>query len=365
MLANLLIAAALVGAGSAPDESRMLDEIGKLSSLDRCGEAVMKLRGLSSPTARAMLAAYLYKDDPDLRSFGVNSFDPEEALRMAEGCLDELKSEAKTDPRAARALAYFYYEGIGIPADQRLAFRWYRWAADKADPASMRRVGNCFLFGTGVEKDPKQGFAWLKRSAEAGDVRATLEMGFCYEEGDGVAKNPVLANTLFEKAARGGSLTAMRRCSFKAMENAIKALEKNDIKAYMAFQSTAAKWFAQASAGGDLDSARSLAEAGRTGLIPVLPIEVFREMSRASKSGLSRPLAGLAALLLEGYGCEVDGERADTQLDLAIAAAKRENDDAWRAELERVKTSEGIGKRAETIREVLGWPTDEKEEEFP
>ena len=70
-------------------------------------------------------------------------------------------------------LGLMYQYGYGTEEDPRLAYEWYRRAAENGDPDGMYMAGWCLENGYGVE-DPA--LDWYRRAAEAGSEAAAGEI---------------------------------------------------------------------------------------------------------------------------------------------------------------------------------------------
>lgn len=94
-------------------------------------------------------------------------------LRLHSGIID-------FDPVAAYGLASKYREGsftIGIPADHKLAFYWYKKSAKHEEPyyKAFRYVGMMYRSGTGTKRNLKKADKYLKKGAETNDPEAQFE----------------------------------------------------------------------------------------------------------------------------------------------------------------------------------------------
>jgi TPR repeat protein len=86
-------------------------------------------------------------------------------------------------------LAYLYYFGMGVKADQALAVRWFSRAAQKGDSYAQYCLGLLMKDGEGTTKDPMKAFQWFAKSAGQGNSFAQFEMANMYVSGDGVEKD--------------------------------------------------------------------------------------------------------------------------------------------------------------------------------
>lgn len=78
------------------------------------------------------------------------------------GCYIKATAEAL---QAMYQLGECYRVGINAPKDSRLAFFYYKMAANQRHPDAMFLVGLCYYFGIGVEKDEEQAFRWIDKAS--------------------------------------------------------------------------------------------------------------------------------------------------------------------------------------------------------
>ena len=76
------------------------------------------------------------------------------------------------------------------------------------DAVAMEVLGRCYNGGIGVEADNALAFKWVKKSAENKNPSGMLQLAQCYENGDGVTKNSEEARKWYERAAAAGEETA-------------------------------------------------------------------------------------------------------------------------------------------------------------
>lgn len=75
------------------------------------------------------------------------------------------KLAAACDSQAATALAGLYRDGLGVPRDERLAFRWYFLAAEAGEPVAQAALGERYAEGWGVARDLIQAYFWFGLAA--------------------------------------------------------------------------------------------------------------------------------------------------------------------------------------------------------
>ena len=103
--------------------------------------------------------------------------------------------------------------GLGIPRDEREAFRLFFDAAGKGNVAAMHNLSVCYYKGEGVSKDRVKALNWLRKAADAGDTRAMCSLAKIYQVGgDEVPLSLASALYFLELAAKRGNAGAMYEC---------------------------------------------------------------------------------------------------------------------------------------------------------
>lgn len=157
------------------------------------------------------------------------------------------KNAARGRPWACYTLATNYKLGVvGVPQNSKLAYHWYRKAADKGHVPAFHWLGQCYDVGDGVKqsdtlawhwygkgvkvgyarsqytcammylngapcvvaKDVRHGLHLLRLAAEQGFNAAQEELASCYDSGRGVAPSLRSAITWSRKAAKQDYHTA-------------------------------------------------------------------------------------------------------------------------------------------------------------
>ena len=77
-------------------------------------------------------------------------------------------------------LGILYASGAGVTADDRMAVRWCKRAAEAGYMNAQFNLGVCYEKGTGVSADAVEAVRWYKRAAEAGHTKAQLLLGKCF-----------------------------------------------------------------------------------------------------------------------------------------------------------------------------------------
>src|SRR6266576_6357511 len=83
--------------------------------------------------------------------------------------LQEIQALAKKgDKEAQTALGNLYFEGVGVPQDDKEGFKWYRRAAEEGDAVGQNNLGACYEHGRGVATNITNAVMWYRKSAEQG-----------------------------------------------------------------------------------------------------------------------------------------------------------------------------------------------------
>jgi hypothetical protein len=97
----------------------------------------------------------------------------------------------KGDLAAKVELGYLYFEGKGVPKDDKQAAKLFRQAAEKGNSMAQGNLGKLYQSGTGVKKDPAEAVKWFRLAAEQGNADAQTSLGLAYTLGDGVPMDKV------------------------------------------------------------------------------------------------------------------------------------------------------------------------------
>ncbi len=78
---------------------------------------------------------------------------------------------------AQNALGFLYLSGEGVVKDEKLAFKWFRSAADQHYPAALLNISYMYIDGVGTDIDIQKGLNCIYAAAKRGcdDARMTLE----------------------------------------------------------------------------------------------------------------------------------------------------------------------------------------------
>jgi TPR repeat protein len=131
---------------------------------------------------------------------------------------------------------YFYFGGIGVGKNHRLAVKWLRRAVDHGDAHAMHVLGKCYRYGQGTRKSSEKGFGLQLRAAQKGVVEAQFSVGVCLSKGEGVRPDPEQAFRWYLRAAKKGHDDAAYNLGY--FYDTGKGARKNSRKA--------AYWYARA-----------------------------------------------------------------------------------------------------------------------
>lgn len=99
--------------------------------------------------------------------------------------------------KAPMKLAECYLKGVGVKADRKAAFYWYRTAVDFGDERAYYPLGLCYFGGIGVNRDLRRAKSALMRAASIGSDGAKVALKQLYE-----ARASALAQKLYSRGMR-------------------------------------------------------------------------------------------------------------------------------------------------------------------
>ena len=91
---------------------------------------------------------------------------------LALGWLEKSAKAGFAPAQVELASKYYYGSDANIQQNFRLAFSWYKRAADQNDILSQRMVGYMYYSGEGTERNPELAAHWLQKAVNEGDVRS-------------------------------------------------------------------------------------------------------------------------------------------------------------------------------------------------
>jgi hypothetical protein len=78
---------------------------------------------------------------------------------------------------AQNNLGFMYYNGTGVPHDDKEAVRWYRMSAEQGYAGAQLNLGVMYANGRGVPQDYKEAHAWLSVAKGNGNELAEKYLG--------------------------------------------------------------------------------------------------------------------------------------------------------------------------------------------
>jgi uncharacterized protein len=114
-------------------------------------------------------------------------------------------------------LGMMYYNGQGVPEDEKQALYWWKKAAAQGYVEAMFQLGSAYLFGSNTAKfvpDPdREAAIWYFQAASAGHAEAQYHLGLLFLAGKGVFENHQEAARWMKKAAAQGHPEAKKALS--------------------------------------------------------------------------------------------------------------------------------------------------------
>ena len=110
---------------------------------------------------------------------------------------------------AQETLGFMYLRGEGVPADDAIAFRWFKLAALADRPDAEFETGKMYRDGRGVSPDGTAALFWFRRAADRGMTEAFVAVAEMYLGRSGVPPDPAAAFEWLLRAADLGSPEAM------------------------------------------------------------------------------------------------------------------------------------------------------------
>jgi TPR repeat protein len=143
---------------------------------------------------------------------GVDKDSKEGFTWYRKAALNKRQSESSKENRAIAFcnLAMMYDQGDGVAENPKLAFKYYKKAAELGDVMAQCNFAILYHEGRGIRKDDKNAIYWCRKAARRGDDKAQHNLGLAYLEGDGVRQSRKHAKVWFKKAAAKGHKEAKK-----------------------------------------------------------------------------------------------------------------------------------------------------------
>lgn len=196
--ANALVEKALKAYGERASNADALAALGDLyasglgvtADLDRAQQYWGQAAALGSLAAKISLK----KIDPaDLAK------DPDPSL------LADIKAGAEKGSPAAQYLqGVVCRDGVGAPADDAAAARWFKLAAAQGNADASVALAECYAKGRGVKRNLANAFARYEEAATAGNAAAALALAREYASNGYLGRNSAKAEAFYAQAAKAG-----------------------------------------------------------------------------------------------------------------------------------------------------------------
>jgi len=126
------------------------------------------------------------------------------------------KSEADAgDAQCQNLVGYLFQEGLGVPANETEAIRWFRLAAKRELAIAQCHLGLAYERGLGVAPDQAEAVRWYQKAAAQGDPIGEYFLGFALSEGHGITKDHARAIEVLRHAADRGYVPAQIALAFE------------------------------------------------------------------------------------------------------------------------------------------------------
>ena len=170
-------------------------------------------------------------------------------VRAFEDCMVKA---AKGERFSQCQLGDFYAAGHGVVADQEVATKWYRQAAEQGLPLAQHKLGNRYAFAHGVSKDLVESAVWHRKAAEQGFDWSQYHLANCYISGEGVKKDADEALRWFRAAAEQGDSAYQYQLAVSLHQGPLTYQDgKQDMPEIL-------KWYRLAAEQGEIDALRAL-----------------------------------------------------------------------------------------------------------
>ena len=107
---------------------------------------------------------------------------------------------ANGDAEAQYRVAIMAQNGLGMVANELLAYRYMRAAAEAGLGIAQHGLGFMYLEGECVEKSPGSAIEWFTKAADQGLLGSMTTLGLMYREGNGVPRDEVKARDWLNRA---------------------------------------------------------------------------------------------------------------------------------------------------------------------
>lgn len=132
--------------------------------------------------------------------------------RLEESTKELRKLAESGDATAQNDLGLLYYEGKGLPQNQKKAKEWFDKAVEQGHTGAQVNLGTLYLRGEGAPQSNQMALFWFRRAAAQEDALALAKLGLMYAQGRGVLQDFIQAHMWYNlSAARGEARSADAR----------------------------------------------------------------------------------------------------------------------------------------------------------
>jgi TPR repeat protein len=118
-----------------------------------------------------------------------------------------LRAANRGDRTAASSLGYACDVGLGTKRNAAQAIRWYRRAARSGDSTATSNLATVYRDAGKA----RLAFQWWKRAADMRDGDAAVDVGYCFQYGIGTRKNVANAKRMFRRAIASRDISQFGR----------------------------------------------------------------------------------------------------------------------------------------------------------
>ncbi|CAG8525564.1 12534_t:CDS:1 [Ambispora leptoticha] len=190
-----------------------------------------------------------------------------------------MKAATSGNTGAQNKLGYWYEEGIHVKKDPKKAFTYYYEAAKGGFVCAQYNTAECLRLGIGTTKGALRAFYWYQRAAENGDPNSQYWLAYHYHYGIATAENNELALKWYLKAAEAATVTIevarvyySLGCIYDYRQLGVK---RDDKKAF--------GWYKKASNAGVIEATKRLAKFYQNGFGTDVDIDKAYAMTLIAK----------------------------------------------------------------------------------
>lgn len=149
-----------------------------------------------------------------------------ELKKIADQAMAQLKKAEAGDVKAMIKTGEAYLNGDfdDSSGDSKLAFQWFKKAADKGSAEGMGHVGALYGRGDGVERDNSKAFEWFLKAAKGGDLDSMYAVGLNYYDGQGIEEDLTKAVQWLVKAMDRGHVEAKEKLAEMYLRGELQAV---------------------------------------------------------------------------------------------------------------------------------------------